>query len=281
MIRNVTLSAVLAIFAASLICCSGRSSIPAAAIPNIAGPWEFQATSINTSATFTAIDVALQEGQTTVGGQQQPNGQVSASGSNQIQVLEINPRTEAAVFGGTCTITGAGDYNLAGTIESLGGTFNFTYTENGNVFNVTGQLSADGKSFIGTYTPATGNNCPDSGSMVGNSLSKLAGIYIGNLKLPDATYGVTATLSESSSNVLTISLVATTPAALNFTLSGPVVGNAFVLQGQYQGQQITYEGYLGAPTGTQTTPWIYFVNATDSTQAPIYAGTLTPQPSTN
>ena len=250
-------------------------------LPNIAGAWEFQATSNSNTATYTGIEAALKEGQSIVNGQPQPNGQVSATGPAQISIVTIDPTNLTVVFGGSCPITGSGTYDFTGSISALGGPFNFTYTENGNVFNVTGSISADGKSYLGTYTSSS-DTCADSGSIVGTALGKLSGVYVGQLMLPDATYTVTTTLSENSSSVLTASVAATSPSSLSLTLSGPVTGNAFTLQGTYQGQTVTYAGYYGLqiPKGSSTVAGIYFQNMTNSSQ-PVYAGTLTLQPSTN
>jgi len=268
--RKFVVLMVLAILSAALLSCSGRSSIPAGQLPNISGPWEFQATSNSNTATFTSVDVALQEGQTIVNGMQQPNGQVSASGSNQIAIVSVDPGNETVDFAGACVPTGSSGNSLTGSVQSLGGAFNFSYTENGNVFNVTANISADGKSVLGTYTSAS--SCVDSGTIVGTALSKISGVYGGTLILPDNTYTITATLSESS-NTLTANVIASNPSSINLTLTGPVTGNAFVLQGTYQGQQVTYEGYFGLQVSNG--PAIYFVNATNAAQ-PTYAGTLVP-----
>ena len=265
-----------------LSCSSQNSTSVSAAIPNVSGAWEFQASSSSNSNTFTGIEVALKEGQIIVNGMQQPNGQISASGASQIAVVSVNPNTPSVVFGGSCPQASGGAYDLNGSVASLGGPVTFTYTENGNAFNVTGTLSGDGKSFLGTYTSAS-STCVDSGSISGSVVPKLTGTYDGQFTLPDGTSeNVTLTLTESSSGALTANVVGTSPITINFTLTGPVTGNAFSVQGTYQSQQVTYEGYFGVqvldPVLNTYVSGVYLVNATNPAN-PIPAGTLIP-PST-
>lgn len=283
MIRKLCVPTVLTTIALALVACSG-GKIPAGQLPDIAGPWEFLAVSNNQTTVSTGIEVALKAGQSFVNGVEQPNGQVSATGATQIAILSINGTSGAVAFGGNCPLSGTGTYDLEGSFSSAGGPFTFTYTENGNVFNVSATLSADGKSAIGTYSSAAGSNCTDSGGITGTAVPKLSGAFVGKLSLPDGTKdAVTATLSEDSSSNLTVSLVATSPDSVSFTLTGPATGNAFAVQGTFQGQQVAYEGYVEQvvnPSTQAVTLAVYFVNATVATQ-PAYAGTLTPQPNQN
>ncbi len=277
MIRRFIVVTVVAVSCAMTLSCSGRGSIAAAPLPNIAGAWEFKATSNMNTNTFTGIEVALQEGQTIVNGMQQANGQVSANGASQIDIVEVNPTNGTVTFGGTCATSGSGGNALNGSIQSFAGPFDFSVMENGNVFNVTGSISADGQSFAGSYSPAANNTCPDSGTITGMVVPKFSGTYGGQLTLPDGVaYDVTAAMSESSAGVLTINLQATSPNNVALTVSGPATGNEFLVQGTYQQQPVTYEGYFGVQTagGNQTTG-IYFVNATNAA-LPSYAGTLVP-----
>jgi hypothetical protein len=97
----------------------------------------------------------------------------------------------------------------------------------------------------------------------------------------DFTDNATATVSENSSRVLALSLALTGTDNASFTLTGPVTGNAFTLQGTFQGQTLTYYGYSEAffdATNQTRVPSLYLVNATNVAQ-PAYAGTLSlPQP---
>lgn len=276
--RKMFVPALLIAIAVALVACS-KSTIPQAPIPNIAGSWEFIATSNADTVHSTGIEVALKAGQSLVNGVEQANGQVSATGATQIAILTIDASTGTVAFGGNCSLTGSGGYSLAGNIASLGGPLNFTYTENGNVFNVTTTLSADGKSAMGTYSAASGSNCAAIGTITGTVVPKLSGTYAGQLTLPDGTNDtVTATFSEDSNSVLTLSLVATGPDHTSFTMTGPVTGNAFLVQGTFLGQSVAYEGYFTQvldPLTQTMVPAFYFVNTTNATQ-PAYAGTLTP-----
>jgi hypothetical protein len=276
-----------AIYATVLLClsvvlvsCSGsKPATGTPATPSVAGTWEFLAVSNNGGGT-TGIEVALQEGAVLVDGMSEPSGSVSATGVNQITFVCIDSATaDLTSFGGNCigqsgTCSATGVNNLSGTADAVGGPFNFTYSENGNAFTVTGMLGPDGQSLVsGTYVEQTGSGCNDSGSVTGLLVPKRTGTYTGQMTLPDGTAdSVTATLSESSGN-LTVGIVGTAPEATNFNLTGPVTGNAFALQGQFNGQPITYNGYYEV---THNLPSVYFQNSTN-TANPAYAGTLTLQ----
>jgi hypothetical protein len=269
-----------------LISCGGnKSSITGQPIPNIAGSWEFIA--FSSDGTVTGMDVALAESQVLVNGMQQPNGQISAS-SAQIAFVSLDPASENAIaFGGNCLPVTSVNSLGPGSVTSFDAPINFTFTENGNVFDVTATLSGDGKSILnGTYSAQAANVCSDpGGTIIGTVVSKLAGTYSGQMCPPassscqnpaDFTDNATATASENSSSVLTLSLVLTGTDNTNFTLSGPVTGNAVTLQGTFQGQTLTYNGYFEPvynSTRQSGVPSLYLVNATNPAQ-PAYVGTL-------
>ncbi|MGA9977366.1 MAG: hypothetical protein WBQ08_01825 [Candidatus Sulfotelmatobacter sp.] len=278
--KRVIAAIFLSALCAVLVSCSGsKAATGNPATPSVAGSWEFLAISNNGGAT-TGVEVALQEGEILVDGMSEPSGNVSATGVNQITFVCINSSTgDITSFGGNCvgpsgTCSAAGVNSLSGSADSIGGPFTFTYTESGNAFTVTGMLGSDGQSLVnGTYAEQTGSGCVDSGSVTGLLVPKLTGTYTGQMTLPDGTADtVTATLSESS-GVLTAGIVGSAPEVTNFSLSGPVTGNAFALQGQFNGQPVTYNGYYEV---THNLPSVYFVNSTDSAN-PGYAGTLTLQ----
>jgi len=279
-LTRVTPAIFLAALSVLLVSCSAsKSATGNAATPNVAGTWEFLAVSSNGGAT-TGIEVALQEGTVLVDGLNEPSGNVSATGPNQITFVCIKSTTGDVIsFGGNCigqsgTCSTVGANSLTGTADAAGGPFTFTYTENGNVFTMTGTLGSDGQSLVnGTYQQQTGSGCNDTGSVTGLLVPKLAGTYAGQMTLPDGTADtVTATLAESS-GVLTVGIVGSAPEVTNFNLAGPVTGHAFALQGQFNGQPVTYNGYYEV---TQNLPSVYFVNATNIAN-PAYAGTLTLQ----
>ncbi|HWW16010.1 MAG TPA: hypothetical protein VN310_15220 [Candidatus Dormibacteraeota bacterium] len=281
-----------------LVSCSGRSSIPPGPLPNVSGSWEFIAASANNPGYSTNIEAALKEGQVFVNGTYQEDGQISASGQ-QINFVGFSP-AGAIAFGGNCTAATVNPGNgLSGSISGVGGSMTFTYTENGNVFNVTAILDASNQSIdSGTYTeqaaPAgqsngscNGNVDPtviDSGSIVGKIVSKLSGMYTGQICQPLDTLcsntpdTATATLSQSGSN-LTVNLLLTGTDNASFTLTGLVTGNAFSVQGTFQGQVVAYYGYYeltyDSLTNANDIPTLYLVNATNSSAEPTYAGTLT------
>jgi hypothetical protein len=262
-----------------LVSCSGNSSsIPAQPTPNIAGAWEFVA--ISNSGSVTGIEVALTEGKVLVDGIQQPDGQISAT-STQISFVSLNPTTLAITdFGGPCQpITGVN--GLAGSATTADGPIQFSFTENGNVFNVTATLSGDGKSVLdGTYTSDIPNSCAadNGGTITGLAVSKVSGTFHGQMcpltttcaSSQDFTNSVIAAASENSSSVLTLNLTLTGTDNTTLTLSGPVAGRAFVLQGTVQGQVVMYNGYYET---VNNVPSIYLADTTNPA-TPSYVGTL-------
>ncbi|MGA7217160.1 MAG: hypothetical protein WBX38_02540 [Candidatus Sulfotelmatobacter sp.] len=285
-----------AVFAVTLNGCSGRSSITPAIMPNISGAWEFVANSTTNPGYTTNIEVALQQGQILVDGDYQENGQLTAS-SQQISFVGFAP-SGSIVFGGNCASASTPTANsLTGNLSGLGGTLSFTYSEDGNIFQVNAVLDASGQTIdSGTYTEqaaapgqsngvcngSTDQTVIDTGSVTGKSVSKLSGTYMGKLCEPlDATCAntpdaATASLSQSGAT-LTMNLLLSGADDTSFTLTGPVTANAFSVQGTFQGQTLTYYGYYGltydSSDNSNDIQTLYLVNATNSAQ-PAYAGTL-------
>ena len=277
----------LVISLAITVSCAGNSkSITAPPTPNIAGPWEFVTVSqTGTGAgvltgVVTGIEVSLSEGQTLVNGLNLPDGSITAN-SNQISFVSLAPNTlNITEFGGPCQ-SSPGDSSLSGSVTSTDSPVQFTFTENGNKFTVSGTLSGDGKTLLnGTYTADTGNACTaDSGGLItGNMVARITGNFSGHMCalgdtssscLPNDT--ATATVSESSSNILTLNLILTGVDNTALTLTGPVTGNTFALQGTVQGQIVTYYGYYET---VNNVPSIYLADATNPA-SPNYVGTLT------
>jgi len=269
--RNIAALILALVFGISLISCGGnKSSNVTQPIPNIAGSWEFIAVSNNGSVT--GIEIALKEGQVLVNGLEQPNGLISAS-STQIAFVSLNPATiDATGFGGSCPAAPVPLNGLGpGTVTALGEPISFTFAENGNVFNVTAMLGGDGKSFLnGTYTAQTGNTCTDpGGTITGTVVNAFPALFAGNMCPLSATSGacqlsdtVNATVSENSSAIVTLTLAFTAgpDAGTNFTMTGPATGNAFLVQGTFQGQPLTYYGYSEQVSNVGS---LYFVNAAD------------------
>jgi len=235
---------------------------------------------------MTAIEVALKEGQVLVNGFEQPDGQITASSAQIafVSAATVSQNLNATGFGGNCLPISSANGLGPGAVTAGNAPISFTFTENGNIFNVTGTLSGDGQSLLnGTYTAESGNTCSDpGGTITGAAVPKLTGTYTGQT-CPvlssdpcQSTDNVTATLSESSSGTLTFSLVLSGTDNANFTMTGPVTGNAFTVQGTFQGQLVTFYGYYeqiyNAQLGANVAS-LYLVNATAPIQ-PFYVGTL-------
>jgi hypothetical protein len=279
--KAMALFALVVVIAAMLSCAGHSSSIGTPPMANIAGAWEFIATSQTGSNTgvVTGIEVAMSEGQVLVNGLSQPSGQVSAN-SNQISFISLAPSTlNISEFGGPCQST-PGTNGLTGSITDPDAPMQFTFTENGNVFTVSGTLGGDGKSLLnGTYTAQAGNACTadSGGTITGNMVPRITGTFKGNLcALGDTASpcqpvdSAIAVAAENSSNNLTLNLTLTGTDNTNVTLSGPVTGNDFNLYGTVQGQIVTYQGYYEVVNSVLS---IYLVNATNAA-APNYVGTL-------
>jgi len=307
MMRGFLLCPLLAL-AVALVSCSGGSPIPAQPIPGISGSWEFIAASTTNPGYSTGIEVALKEGQVFVNGNYAENGQLSASGQ-QISFVGFTPGPSLnsppnVAFGGNCApaTTDPGN-SLSGSISGVGGSMNFTYTENGNVFNVTAVLDANGQSLdSGTYTeqaaPAgqsngacdgSSNTVIDMGTIIGKIVSKLSGTYTGQVCQPLDTActnppdAATATLSQSGTT-LTVNLLLSGTDNTSFTLTGPVTGNAFFVQGTFDGQAVSYNGYYeltyDSLTNANDIPSLYFENAACSAPNPQSCGNLLTVPQT-
>jgi hypothetical protein len=301
---RITAPILLIALAAILTGCSGSSKMSTPPIPNIAGAWEFIATSTTTPGYSTGVEVALQEGQVfnNSTGAYDETGQISAA-ATQVAFVGLNypngTSKQTIVFGGNCTAANPNAGNsVTGSIAGFAGAMTFTYVENGNVFNVTGILGTDGKSMTGTYTeqaPAqAGENgiCNgtsailDQGSITGTLVSKLSGTFQGKMCEPlDVTCaaGVSdsaaATLSESGIT-LTANVLLTGADNAAVTLTGPVAGNFLSVQGTFEGVSISYDGYFqntfDKADGLYDIPTLYLANVDLTTSPPTatYAGTL-------
>lgn len=280
----------LILLSAILISCSGSQSPITTQQPgvvqSVAGPWEF--ISKSNDGSVTGVEVALAEGTSIVGGLQQPNGQISAS-NTQIVLVSLNSKTmDLTQFGGACGPVTAINSLGPGSVTAPGAPITFTLTENGNVFNVSGTLSSDGASLSnGTYAAVGSNSCTDpGGTITGTMVGKITGAYAGTICPPLAgpcqssqsfTDSVTGSASENSSGVLTINLVITGTDNTSLTLSGPVTGNAFFVQGTFGGQVLSFQGYSELIPGSGgNAHGLYLMNVTDEAN-PTYAGTLQQQ----
>ena len=268
--------ALLVLSAFLINCGSSKTTLPPQTPPNIAGEWEFIAVSQNGETT--GIEVALAEGQVLSGEIMVPSGQVSAS-SAQIAFVSLSPvltpnvpgNMNISSFGGSCAATSITQNSLGpGSVTGFGEPVTMTFTANGSVFNVNASLSGDGKSILpGTYTAQTGNSCSDpGGTITGAVVSINPGTYAGHMcPLSDTTSCSSKSDSVSTpvsvkSGQITLNLALTGTDNTTFTLSGPVTGNAFSIQGTYQGQTQIYYGYFEL-AGSSGTPSVYLVNGAD------------------
>ena len=256
--------------------CGSSSSKPSSSAippPSIAGSWEFLA--VSGSGAITGIEVQLTEGQQLVNGVEVPNGQIAADSAQMTFVSLVtgkNQTTNISGLGGICDANPTTTNDLSGTVSVLGGPINFTFTANGNLFNVTATL-ADAKTVLnGTYTPQAGNTCADpGGTITGLAVSIPTGQYLGQMCSPAETScsspddSVTATVTTKSGQV-TLALALSGADNTNLTATGPLLGNWFNVHGTFQGQSVTYYGYFeavySASAGTNVESF-YLVNAAD------------------
>jgi hypothetical protein len=284
--RRIIISVLLLVLVAALISCSSSSKIAPPVMPNISGPWEIVLASSTQPGYSTGLEIAMQEGtmlDTSGPGSYVYTGQISAA-SSQINfvglTLGAHPTSAPHVtFGGNCAPAASDSGNsLIGAISGLGGSMNFSFTENGNVFNVNAILDASGTTIdSGTYTSQSGNVCVDSGTITsGKIVSKLSGTYTGQLCEPldsscesGAGDSATVTLSQSGTT-LTVSMLLTGADNTSFTLSGPVTGNEFSVTGTFEGTTVAYEGYYeltyDSSDSMYDTQTLYLVNAADPSQ---------------
>jgi hypothetical protein len=272
-------AAALALLCGVLISCDTSRNPPpigSQPAPNIAGSWEFIATSQN--GTMTGIEAALTEGQVLENGLEVPNGQIAASGS-QIAFVTLTTsdgNVNITGFGDGCGATPTTVNNLSGTVTGLGNPITFSFTANGNVFNATATLGTDGKSIInGTYTPEGTTACDQNGGTIsGTSVSAVTGTYQGQMCSPSelscSSYddSVTATVTSKSGQI-TLSLVLSGKDNTSFSPVGPLIGNAFSVEGTFQGNPVTYYGYFEVHANAQS---VYLVDSAD----PCFSNLQTP-----
>ncbi|HVI09643.1 MAG TPA: hypothetical protein VND65_15245 [Candidatus Binatia bacterium] len=283
--------ALLLSLAAISVGCSSSSKPVDPPVPNVSGQWEFILQSTNDPGKELGLEVSMQEGKTliTTGqGYYAYDGQISASGT-QMSYVTLTPSSSptgspSVAFAGLCPAAqpDTGD-SLTGNVSGLGGTMTFNFTENGNPFTLTGVLDASGTSLdSGTYTSTTGGSCTDAGVIVSAKIvPKLSGTYTGSLCEPldsacaSAKDSASVTLSQSGST-LTVNMVLTGTDNTSFTLTGPIAGNSFFVQGTFAGQPVAYNGYFEfAFDSTDQAYDIQTVDLANSANPTVRAGLLT------
>jgi hypothetical protein len=100
---------------------------------------------------------------------------------------------------GDCSSSSPGQNSITGTVS--GTSITLTFDEGGNTF--TGQGTVSGTTVSGTYS-GTNPNCSDSGTFTGTQVPNLAGTFSGTLNFPSGPDQVTATLTETTNNSLTV-----------------------------------------------------------------------------
>jgi hypothetical protein len=198
---------------------------------SLAGSWQFTAASTAQPGYDTLLEVNLQ----------QSGANLSANGSNQIFIVAENPSGQN-VIGGNCP--GNGNDSVTGT--TTGTSVSFTFNEGGNLFTITGTVGSNGTTMTGTYQ-SSGGGCADSGTFSGTLIPSVNGTYSGQLNFPDGTTdGVTAILTESSNDSLTVNATVSGMDTGTTVLTGTVIGGGFSASGTFQGQPIAYYSYYDA-----------------------------------
>ena len=205
--------------------CGGGSS----SAGSISGPYEFVATSNTTSGWTTLIEANLSANGT----------QISATGPNQVQTATRLNGVWYVNGDGQCPYSLPGQNSIGGTVS--GNNITLTFNEGGNVFTGAGIVS--GSSISGTYSGGN-SDCSDSGTFTGTKVPKLAGTFSGTLNFPSGADLVTATLTESSGNLLTVQTTLSGADNGAFTFSGSAVGNVMFVSGMVNGNQFSLFGYF-------------------------------------
>jgi hypothetical protein len=236
--KNVTSFLFVLVLLLAIGCGGGSSSSSGnpASSQGISGSYEFVATSTTTSGSVTLIETNL-----TANG-----AQSSASGPNQVQTAtHLNGLW---YVNGTCSSSSPGQNSITGTVS--GTSITLTFNEGGNTF--TGQGTVSGTSVSGTYS-GTNSNCSDSGTFTGTQVPSLAGTFSGALNFPSGVDQVTATLTESGNNSLTVQTTLSGTDNGSFTFSGSAVANVMFVSGTVNGNPFALFGYFdssGTYTGT-------------------------------
>jgi len=162
--------------------------------------------------------------------------------------------------GGSPTVCNGGSAPITGTVN--GSNVSFTAVTGPQTFTLTGGLSADGLTMIGTYTSTDGHGCGKAESGLPWSavyVPTLTGSIQGNFhsvlspKLKDQDFPVTGSLTQGQ-NIGASS--ATVTGTLNFegypclttaSVNGQVSGNALILQ--FFASSGSDVGQIGAPAG--------------------------------
>jgi hypothetical protein len=215
--------------------CGGGSS----AAGSISGSYEFVATSTTTSGWTTLIEANLAG-----------NGaQTSASGPSQVQTATRLNGVWYVNGDGQCPYSLPGQNSIEGTVS--GSDITLTFNEGGNVF--TGEGMVNGSSISGTYSGGN-SDCSDSGTFTGTKVQNLAGTYTGTLNFPSGADSVTATLTETAGNALTMQTTLSGADNGSFTFAGSAVGNVMFVSGTVNGNQFSLFGYFdssGVYNGTE------------------------------
>jgi hypothetical protein len=182
---------------------------------SLAGNWQFTATSSVFDITTTAT------------------GQVNQDGSSLSGTLALSgtPCADMASFAGT--VNG----------NELMGTLN----ENGQTVTMMGTVSADGNSGSGTYTtPAGGCTNGDHGTIVGQRLSMLNGMFMGSIGPANSlSTHIVAQLRDDGGKVTGSAVMTNSQCFHSLNITGNVSGYNVLLQGtddEGAGQTITLRG---------------------------------------
>ncbi|MGA8490319.1 MAG: hypothetical protein WB711_07845 [Terriglobales bacterium] len=231
--------------------CGGGSSSSG----SISGAYEFVATSNTTSGWTTLIEANLSA-----------NGaQTTANGPNQVQTATRLNGVWYVNGDGQCPYSLPGQNSVEGTVS--GNDITLTFNEGGNVF--TGDGIVSGSSISGTYSGGN-SDCSDSGTFTATKVPNLAGTFSGTLNFPSGADLVTATLTETAGNVLTVQTTLTGADNGTFGFTGSAVGNVMFVSGTVNGNQFSLFGYFdssGVYNGTANSIQVFDDNAGDG----IYA----------
>lgn len=226
-----------------LSACGGSSSDPSQSTGQLAGNWQFT--------------LAAPSDNSFLGGLQ---GGFLSQNNSSVTGAAVYTILLPAQAGGSPTICSSGSAAIAGTV--IGQNVTLTAVAGSQTYTLTGGLSADGSTMMGTYTSTKGQNCGTaqtglqwSATLVPSLTGTVQGSFhsVLNPKLKNQDFVVSGALTQGANVGATSATVTGTltfqgyPCLTTASVNGQVSGNSVILQIiASNGLDV---GQIGAPAG--------------------------------